>query len=403
MNKTFTLSSVGQNPENFSCSLSKTEFIPPNHQIALLNLNMDTHTGTNHHYTAPEIGYKFHDVIMGGGQRLHKQLETPVLMTDGNYADFVQESLSNGGIFYYFKSNNGVATLENPGIRYIGNNRQPDANWSWQNNFSTSNTPPSIDWNGSVFTKNTSIYNFSNYTGIEDRDLVVQISNSSNQNISGTVWLKIKSYGVIDMYSNTTTTTIDHTGTLDTSVNPMVINWSNGSVWTATTPPTIISSVPNQTSGLLGIFGEGNLPTIGAANQMVIHTPLGGNKNTWTNYIKEITHTSTGYIEKLFVPNSQLPRAEFIVSIDNLPIENHISNNIFQGIVPSVYTHHNRFDNEADESIVPHHLIYHKLNNKGHLRIGKIDVSIRDNITNDILHTNTFSNPTNLTLHIKPI
>ena len=29
-------------------------------------------------------------------------------------------------------------------------------------------------------------------------------------------------------------------------------------------------------------------------------------------------------------------------------------------------------------------LIYHKLNNTGHLRIGKIVVSIRDNITNDI-------------------
>ena len=57
MNKTFTLSSVGQNPENFSCSLSKTEFIPPNHQIALLNMSVDSHSGTGHHYVSPSSTY----------------------------------------------------------------------------------------------------------------------------------------------------------------------------------------------------------------------------------------------------------------------------------------------------------------------------------------------------------
>ena len=180
------------------------------------------------------------------------------------------------------------------------------------------------------------------------------------------------------------------------------ILFEDGAIWNLTSSINTESGLPIQTSGLLGEFGEGTLPTISGANQMVVHTPL-GNSSSWTTHsIKSISHTSTGYIEKIFVPNNQLPRAEFFVSLDNLPITNHISNSQFTGLVPSIYTHHNRFDNEADESIIPHHLIYNKLNNRANLTLKKIKVSIRDNITNDILHTTTFSNPTNLTIHIRP-
>jgi len=298
MNKTITLSSVGQNPENFTCILPETLKIPKNHEIGLLNLNLDTHTGTNHHYIQPDVGFKLHDVVLGGGARLHKQLNPPELMANGDYADFVQVNLNNQSqVFFYFKSNFGAATLSNPGVRYNATTKLPDANWSFQNNFDI--------------------------------------------------------------------------------------------------------NTPTQTSGLLGPFGENETPVIGNANEIIYHTPYNGNINTWTHAVRTLNHHNTGYIEKLFIPNNQLPRAEFYISLDNLPIKNFISNNTFQGIVPSIYTHHNRFDSQADESIEPKHLIYHSLTNKNEIEINQIQVSIRDNITTDILHPSTFAFPSNLTIHIR--
>lgn len=298
MNKTITISSIGQNPENFTVNLPETLKIPKNHEIALLNLNLDTHTGTNHHYTEPDIGFKLHNVILGGGARLHKQLDPLELMANGDYADFAQVNKNNElQVFYYFKSNNGTATLNNPGTRYQANSKNPDANFSFQNNF--------------------------------------------------------------DITS------------------------------------------PTQTSGFLGPFGSDQMPVIGTANQIIYHTPYNGNINTWNHQILNLNFHNTGYIEKLFIPNNQLPRAEFYISLDNLPIKNFISNNNFSNIVPSIYTHHGRFDSQYDETIEPKHLIYHPLTNKKEIEINKIQVSIRDNITSDILHTSTFSYPSNLTLHIR--
>lgn len=405
MNKTITLSSIGQDAENFVCNLPKTLTIPPNHEIALLNLNLDTHTGTNEHYTIPQIGYKLHNVIMGIN-RLHEQLEVPVLMRNGDYADFQQVSPITGNVLFYFKSNNGVATLDNPGTRYNGTSKNPSGNFSWQNNFDATITPISVNWIGSVYERvfnlSSNIYTFNEYTGTEDKDIIINITNT-NPNYNRTKYLKIVSFGVINLYSTETTSTIDHTGTLDTSTKE--INWSNGSVWAPTTEPTINYDYPTQTSGLLGPFSPENTPDVGTSNQMVIHIPHGGNIETWTNHriinLLQATENYDGYIEKTFVPNNQLPRAEFYVSLDNLPIENFISNDTFQGIVPSIYTHHNRFDNERDESIEPKHLIYHYLTNKNEISIDSISVSIRDNITTDILHNSTFSFPSNLTIHIR--
>ncbi len=395
MNKTFTLSSVGQNPENFSCNLFKTEFIPPNHQIALLNLNMDTHTGTNHHYQIPEIGYKLHDMIIGGGARLHRQLDPPILMANGEYADMVQVSNNdNSIIFFYFKTNNGVATITNPGTRYHPNTKLPMANFTFQNNFII---PPvaNIDLNNTTWSMHLGNISIQSYT-LNGFDYVANLLFNG-----GTRYIKMTGLDTFDFYIGVGYSNPQQSCTI--SLENSNILFEDGAIWSLTSSINTTSGIAEQTSGLLGPFGENNTPLLGTANQLVIHTPY-GNSSTWTNHqIQTILGHSTGYIEKIFVPNNQLPRAEFIVSLDNLPIENHISNNSFQGIVPAVYTHHNRFDSEADESIVPHHLIYHKLNNKGHLRIGKIVVSIRDNITNDILHPTTFSNPTNLTLHIKPI
>ena len=352
MNKTFTLSSVGQNPENFSCSLSKTEFIPPNHQIALLNMSVDAHSGSGHHYVSPGSTYDL-------------TTQTATIGTGGY--DF------NGVVFFF-----------------------------------------------QIVAQTLSV---STYSGSEGHDYQINLWNGAVRYIRMTSQTTFNYY-VVETDPHTLT------GVFDPTASPNTFTFSSGTVWELLTPATGVPLNPILTVTFTNYSGSNNhtfLVSVSDGTSFYLtrtsfrnytHHSTDGAVSALTAVINDgvnphiltlsngDTYTAAG-LWTLNTPsnvaNGSLPRAEFFVSLDNLPIENHISNNTFQSIVPSVYTHHNRFDSETDESIVPHHLIYHKLNNKGYLRIGKIDVSIRDNITGDILHNTTLNISTNLTLHIKPI
>ena len=426
MNKTFTLSSVGQNPENFSCSLSKTEFIPPNHQIALLNMSVDAHSGSGHHYVSPQSSYSLDtqtatisvpnpvniNAVNAGLNGVPYVAMSSYRPAGTGFADTTTgqiNSAGDGAVFVgtapvavssYFVLNvimiqgASVPSASAPSAQYIriltfrGTSAAALNSWTSIVNVGSLNgmsyTNPNAGYGdlsslGTTFTVMSSGSTPQNQVN----NGLIELQTGTFTNNKGITWEFNTSGGATSL----TTTFTNYSGSNN---HTYLATLSNGTTFYLTRTSFrnyTHHSTDGAVSALTAVINDGVNPHILTLSNGDTYTASG----LWT------LNTPSN------VANGSLPRAEFFVSLDNLPIENHLSNNTLQSIVPSVYTHHNRFDSETDESIVPHHLIYHKLNNKGHLRIGKIDVSIRDNITGDILHNTTLNISTNLTLHIKPI
>ena len=348
MKKLLTISSINQNSENFTVSLPEEIRIPPNHEIALLNMSLDTQTASNYHYSIPASFYE-----------LDSQTATLVL----NEYDFdstvfffsnVPQTL-NLSDYTGVHGHDYEITLFNGGIRWIRMTTQTTFDY-----YVVETDPPTL-------------------TGTFDPTASPQRFTFS----SGTVWELLTPNSGVPLKTGKTLTFSEYAGVNNHS---WLASADDGTSFYLTKTSFTHHATDGAVSVLTGIIDDGVSPhTLTLSNGEVFEAAA-----DWTLNTPPVT-------------NHQFPRAEFLLCVDNLPISNHIANDTVQKKLPIIYSHHNRFDNERDEIIEPKHLIYHKLENNNVIVVNRITITIRDNIDGNILHDSTLNISTNLTLHIRPV
>tara|TARA_Y100000592_G_C5426468_1_gene296016 strand:+ start:102 stop:1223 length:1122 start_codon:yes stop_codon:yes gene_type:complete len=351
MNKTITISSIGQNPENFTVNLPETLKIPKNHEIALISMSVDARNNTGFHYENPQSYYNLSSQTASTGTGSY-DLNGIVFFFNNNTAQTINILTYNG-----IHGHDYEITLWNTNIRWIKMTSQTTFNYYTveSGNFvltgviDTSTTPNRLTFssgtNWDVYSPSSGIIpfssalnvTFSNYTGSNNHTFLASVSDGTSFYLTRT---SFKHYN----YHTTDGATFTLTAIIDDSNTPHTLTLSNGIIYTASSNWTLIQ--PNFSNG-------------------------------------------------------SIPRAEWFITLDNLPISNYLTNQTTQSILPIVYTNHGRYDNENDESIRPVKVIYHSLTNQNTIFINQIQVSIRDNIDGSILHSSTLLNSTNLTLHIR--
>lgn len=350
MNKTITISSVGQNAENFIVNLPETLKLPKNHEIALISMSVDAKNNTGFHYENPQSHYNLSSQIASTGTASYDLNNVVFFVNNTAQTINISNYIGNHGHDY-------KVTLWNTNKRWIKMTSQTTFNYyiTESGNFiltgiiDTSTTPNKFNfsnasiWNvyspssGIIPFSSTLSVTFSNYTGSNNHTFLASVSDGTSFYLTRT---SFKHYN----YHTTDGATFTLTAIIDDSNTPHTLTLSNGIIYTAS--------------------------------------------SNWTLIQQNFT-------------NGSIPRAEWFITLDNLPISNYLTNQITQSILPIVYTNHGRYDTENDESIRPVKVIYHSLTNQNTIFINSIQVSIRDNIDGTILHNSTLLNSTNLTLHIR--